>query len=78
MPITQDIVIAAKKLTLYAVTISRDGKLETRTYKSSESINFDEFNKEGYSFKVLNEKGDIISSLKVERDCAISVIYFKK
>ena len=36
-----------------------------------------EFAKEGYTYKVMNDKGDIIDSLTVEKPCAVTIIYFK-
>ena len=42
-----------------------------------EMIDFTQFTKEGYTYKVMNAKGDIITSLTAEKNCVVTIIYSK-
>ena len=75
--ITQDLTITATEKEYIEITVSVSGEEQIIKAVAGEVIDFAQFAKDGYSYKVMNDKGDIITSLTVETPCAITIIYFK-
>ena len=76
-PITKDITITAVEQEYFEITVSVNGAETVIKVTEGEAVDFSQFAKEGYTYKVMNAKGDIITSLTATENCAISVIYFK-
>ena len=76
-PITKDITITAVEQEYFEITVSVNGAETVIKVTEGEAVDFSQFAKEGYTYKVMNTKGDIITSLTATENCAISVIYFK-
>ncbi len=76
-PITEDLTIVAVKKETVAVVVMVDGNQQVIKAQVGDSIDFAQFAKDGYTYKVMNDKGDIIDALTVSAPCAISVLYFK-
>ena len=76
-PITEDLVVKTMQKEDVEITVSVDGATQIIKAQMGDSLDLTQFAKEGYSFKVIDDKGNCISSLIVEKDCAISIIYFK-
>ena len=77
-PIYSDVKFVAKKLDGFTVTVMDNGDKTEKFYTSGATVDFSKFDKDGYNCFVLNENGDIITSLTVNRDITISVVYIKK
>ena len=54
-----------------------DGAERVIKAQIGDTIDFTQFAKDGYTYKVMNDKGDIITSLTVGKPCAVTIIYFK-
>ena len=76
-PVTQDLTIKATEKEYVEVVVSVNGEETVIKAQTGDSIDFAQFAKEGYTYKVMNDKGDIIDSLTVEKPCAVTIIYFK-
>ena len=74
---TEDLTVTAYEKEYFEVTVIVNGTKTVMKVTEGEAVDFSQFVKEGYTFKVMNEKGDIITSLMATKDCVISVIYFK-
>ena len=75
--ITQDMTITAVEKEYIAITVVVSGEERVMKVVAGEEIDFSQFAKEGYTYKVMNAKGDIITSLTATQNCAVSIIYFK-
>ncbi len=78
LPITEDTRFEAKRVEGFTVTFVIDGEMTEKFYQRGVEIEFSQFEKEGYTFFVISDSGDILTSLTVERNIAINVIYIKK
>ena len=76
-PITQDLTIEVKEKEDVKITVVVMGEENVISVTAGETIDFTQFAKEGYTYKVMNAKGDIITSLTAEKDCVVTIIYFK-
>ena len=76
-PITQDLTIKAMEKQFVEIVVITDGVERVIKVQTGDDIDFSQFAKDGYTHKVMNDKGDIITSLTVSAPCAITVIYFK-
>lgn len=77
-PINSDVTFVAKKADGFTVTVMDNGAKTEKFYVSGSTVDFAQFDKDGYNRFVLNENGDIITSLTVNRDITVSVVYIKK
>ena len=76
-PVTQDLTIEAKEKEYVKITVVVMGAENVISVTAGEMVDFTQFAKEGYTCKVMNAKGDIITSLTAEKDCAVTIVYFK-
>ncbi|MBE7080585.1 MAG: tyrosine-protein phosphatase [Clostridiales bacterium] len=76
-PVTQDLTIGTAKKEYIKITVSASGTETIVKAVAGEAVDFVQFAKDGYTYKVMNAKGDIITSLTATEDCAISVLYIK-
>lgn len=76
-PVTQDMTIEATQKEYVEVLVCADGAEIIIKAQTGDSIDFTQFAKDGYTYKVMNDKGDIITSLTVEKPCAVTIIYCK-
>ena len=76
-PVTQDLTITATEKEYVEITVSVSGEKQIIKATVGEVIDFAQFAKDGYTYKLMNDKGDIISSLTVSKPCAVTIIYFK-
>ena len=76
-PVTKDMTITAVEKEIIEITVVASGLETVIVATAGEEIDFSQFAKEGYTYKVMNDKGDIITSLTATENCAISIIYFK-
>ena len=76
-PITQDLTITTMEKEYVDILVSVSGQEQTIKATVGETIDFTQFAKDGYTYKVMNDKGDIITSLVAMKDCAVTIIYFK-
>ena len=59
------------------ITVVVSGQERVIQVIAGDTIDFTQFQKDGYTYKVMNDKGDIITSLTAEKPCAVTIIYFK-
>lgn len=76
-PVTKNLTITAQEKEYVEITVSVAGKEQVIKTTAGEEVDFAQFAKDGYTYKVMNDKGDIITSLTVSEACAITIIYFK-
>lgn len=76
-PVTKDLTITAQQKEYVEITVSVLGEEQVIKATAGEAVDFTQFAKEGYTYKVMNDKGDIITSLTVTESCSITIIYFK-
>ncbi len=76
-PVTQDLTIMATEKEYVEVVVSVDRAETIIKAQTGDSIDFTQFAKDGYTYKVMKDNGDIITSLTVEKPCAVTIIYFK-
>ena len=76
-PVTKDLTITAQQKVYVEITVSVLGEEQVIKGAAGEEVDFTKFTKEGYIYKVMNDKGDIITSLTVTEPCSITIIYFK-
>ncbi len=75
--ITQDLTITAMEKEYIEITVSVSGEERVIKAVEGEEVDFTQFAKDGYTYKVMNDKGDVITSLTAEAPCAVTIIYFK-
>ncbi len=75
--ITEDITLEAKKNEYCTVTVNSvaDGETYTVQAKKDEAFDFASLNKDGYTAIVLDENGNIVTNLVIEKDCVVNVLY---
>ena len=78
MPIIKDVRFVAKKIDGFVVTTIIDGQRTEKFYEKGAAVNFAEYDKPGYNRIVINDSGDILNSLVVDRDITLNVIYIKE
>ena len=76
-PVTQDLTIEATEKEYVKITVVVSGVERVIQVIAGDTVDFTQFAKEGYTYKVMNDKGDIITSLKAEKNCVITIIYIK-
>ena len=76
-PVTKDLTVTAQQKEYVEITVSVLGEEQIIKGAAGEEVDFTQFAKEGYTYKVMNDKGDIITSLTVTEACSITIIYFK-
>ena len=76
-PVTKDLTVTAQQKVYVEITVSALGEEQIIKGAAGEEVDFTQFAKEGYTYKVMNDKGDIITSLTVTESCSITIIYFK-
>ena len=76
-PVTQNLTIGTAKKEYIKITVSVSGSETVIKAVAGDKVDFVQFEKDGYTCKVMNAKGDIITSLTATEDCAISVLYIK-
>ncbi len=76
-PVTEDFTLQAAEQEYIKVLVSVDGAEVAIKAQAGDSIDFSQFAKDGYTYKIMDTEGNIISSLTVTKDCAVSVVYFK-
>ena len=64
-PVTQDMTIEATQKEYVEVLVCADGAEIIIKAQTGDSIDFTQFAKDGYTYKVMNDKGDIITSLVI-------------
>ena len=75
--ITKDVTITAVEKEYIEITVMASGVETVIKVTAGEAIDFSQFAKEGYTYKVMNTKGDVITSLTATENCAVSILYFK-
>ncbi|MBQ4099732.1 MAG: tyrosine-protein phosphatase [Clostridia bacterium] len=76
-PVAQDLTIEATEKEYVKITVVVSGQERVIQVIAGDTIDFTQFQKDGYTYKVMNDKGDIITSLTAEKPCAVTIIYFK-
>ena len=77
-PITADTCFVAKKVEGFTVSVIVDGKKTETFYLKDTTVDFTQFEKEGYDLFVIDESGSVITSLSVEKSYTLNVVYIKK
>ena len=77
-PITADTCFVAKKVEGFTVSVIVDGKKTETFYLKGTTVDFTQFEKEGYDLFVIDESGSVITSLSVEKSYTLNVVYIKK
>ena len=76
-PVTKDMTIVAVEKEYIEITVVVTGVETVLKATAGESVDFSQFAKEGYTYKVMDTQGDIITELTATENCAVSIIYFK-
>lgn len=74
-PITEDVVIDVLKPDTFTVRVNDNGTVNEYKVISGKNFDFSLLGKSGKKLTVLDDNGKIITSLKVEKDCVINVLY---
>ncbi|MBP5467065.1 MAG: tyrosine-protein phosphatase [Clostridia bacterium] len=77
-PITDNVRFVAEKAEGFTVAVIVGGEKTETFYLKGAAVDLTRFEKVGYNCVVINEAGDIITSLSGEKDTTLSIIYIKK
>lgn len=62
----------------YTIIVYLDGVRSEEFYEKGTTIDLSKYSRDGYNYFVINESGDILSSLSVNKNMVINVIYIKQ
>ena len=77
-PVTANVSFVAIKAEGYTVTLISGGDVTEKFCFAGSAFDFGQFEKDGFTLTVIDETGEIITSLTVEKDTALNLIYIKK